>query len=145
MNRRFHHAPFLLIVLAFLAAPIARAQTANQDAKQPHARIALYRVAPGKHLEFLKWLTDRDAIDKEAGVPASKIYAHTDGDSWDYLQVVPELSKEQEAKIDELTRKRGLKTGFAASLEFRTFVAWHTDTDTIGPVNAADLVALAGK
>ena len=77
MNRRFHHAPFLLIVLAFLAAPIARAQTANQDAKQPHARIALYRVAPGKHLEFLKWLADRDAIDKEAGVPASKIPPRT--------------------------------------------------------------------
>ena len=115
MNRRFHPGTFLLLGLALFAASVVHAQTANQDTKQPHARIALYRVAPGKHLDFLKWLADRDAIDKEAGVPASKLYAHTDGDSWDYLQIT-DLSKEQEAKVDEVTRKHGLKTGFAASL-----------------------------
>ena len=145
MNRRFHWAPLVLIVLAFLAAPMVRAQMSNPGATQPHARIALYRVAPGKHLDFLKWLADRDAVDKEAGVPASRIYAHTDGDAWDYLQVAPELTKEQDAKVEELSKKHGLKTGFAASIEFRTFMAWHTDTATIGPVNAADLIALAGK
>jgi hypothetical protein len=51
----------------------------------------------------------------------------------------------QQAKVDEVTKKHGGKTGLAGSLEFRTFVAWHTDTDTIGPVTAADLVAAAGK
>jgi hypothetical protein len=50
-------------------------------------------VAPGKHLDFLKWLAETEAIAKEAGVPASQLYAHTDGDSWDYLNVGPASPK----------------------------------------------------
>jgi hypothetical protein len=94
-------------------------------------------------LDFLKWLAETEAIAKEAGVPASQLYAHTDGDSWDYLNVGPDLSKEQQAKVDEVTKKRGRKIGFAASLDFRTFIASHTDTFVIGPVSAADLVTMA--
>ena len=47
--------------------------------------------------------------------------------------------------MDEVTKKHGRKTGLAASLEFRTMIAWHTDTMAIGPVTTADLVAAAGK
>ena len=146
MNRSFHFTRLLLLALVFLAAPVARAQTAKPEVKQPpHALVQLYRIAPGKHLEFLKWLAETEAINKEAGVPAAQLYAHTDGDSWDYLGVSPDLSKEQQAKVDEVARKHGRKTGFPASLEFRAFAAWHTDTFVIGPVSAADLVAAAGK
>jgi hypothetical protein len=140
----------LLLVPAFILVPAlsASAQTATAakaEVKQPVARVALYRVAPGKHLDFLKWMATTEAIAKEAGVPASQVYAHTNGDSWDYMHVVPVLSNEQQARVDDVTRKHGGKTGMAASLEFRTMVAWHTDTDVIGPVSAADLVASAGK
>ena len=141
MNRWFRVAPLVLLALACLAAA-ASAQAAKEP---PHVRVALYRIAPGKQLEFLKWVAANDAIDKEAGVPVSQLYAHTNGDSWDYMQIAPELSKEQQAKVDEATKKHGRKTGFAASLEFRTFVASHTDTDAMGPVTAAELVAEAGK
>ena len=146
MSRWFRLTPLLLLALVFFAAPAARAQTAKPEVKQPpHARVALYRIAPGKHLEFLKWMAEGDAIAKEAGMPASQLYSHTDGDSWDYLEVAPDLSQEQQAKVDEVAKKHGRKTGFRANLEFRTFVAWHTDTFTIGPVSAADLVAEASK
>ncbi len=107
--------------------------------------VSLYRIAPGKHLDFLKWMAEAAAINKEAGVPADHWYSHTNGDSWDYLHVAPDLSNEQQAKVDEVAKKHGRKTGFAASLEIRTFVAWHTDTFVIGPVSAADLVSAAGK
>ena len=146
MRRRFLATPFLFLGLLSLAAPAAYAQTAKTEAKDPPtARIALYRVAPGKHLDFLKWMAETEAIDKEAGVPVSQVYAHTNGDSWDYMQIAPDLTKEQQAKVDEVSKKRGRKTGMAASLEFRTFIAWHTDTMTIGPMTAADLVAAASK
>ena len=145
MKRLLRLIPLLPFVLFFFSAGIAQAQMARQETKQPTARVALYRVAPGKHLEFLKWVAENDAIDKEAGVPVSQIYAHTNGDSWDYLQVAPDLSDAQQARVDEVARKHGRKTGFAASLEFRTMMAWHTDTMVIGPVTAADLVAAAGK
>jgi hypothetical protein len=141
MNRWFRLIPLLLLAVIFFTSPPVRAQMSRQDAKQPHARISLYRVAPGKHVEFLKWMADNDAVDKEAGVPASTLYAHLDGDSWDFLGVAPDLTRDQQAKVDEVAKKRGRKTGFPASLEFRTFVAWHTDTFAMGPVSAADLVA----
>jgi hypothetical protein len=112
--------------------------------KEPsRALITIYRVAAGKHLDFLKWLAEQEVISREAGVPASQLYSHTDGDSWDYLNIGPALTDEQQAKVDEASRKRGRKTGFAAGLEFRTFVSSHTDTFAIGPVSAADLVSMA--
>jgi len=146
MNRWSHRTLMLLAALVFFCAPAARAQTAKQDAKQPsHALIRIYRIEPGKHLEFLKWLAEGDAMDKEAGVPSPQLYVHTDGDSWDYLSVGPDLTREQQAKVDEVSKKHGRKTGFASGLEFRALVSWHTDTFAIGPVSAADLVAMAGK
>jgi len=146
MQRFFRSIPALVLTLLGFTALAVYAQTAKTATKEPPtARVALYRIAPGKQLDFLKWAAEIESIDKEAGVPASQIYAHTNGDSWDYMQVVPELSKEQQAKVDEVTKKRGGKTGFQASLEFRTFVAWHTDTMTMGPTTAAELVAMAGK
>ena len=45
--------------------------------------------------------------------------------------------------MDDASRKHGRKTGFASGLEFRNFVASHTDTFAIGPVSAADLVAMS--
>ena len=144
MKGRYGLSPLVLLALLFFAPCPARAQAARAEMKEPpHAIIRIYRIASGKQLDFLKWLADGDAIDKEAGVPVGHVYAHTDGDSWDYLVVSPDLSKEQQAKVDDASRKHGRKTGFAASLEFRTFIASHTDTFAIGPVSAADLVAMA--
>ncbi len=145
MRRPFLATPCLLLALFALAAPAAYAQTAKAEKDPPTARVALYRIAPGKQLDFLKWMAETEAIDKEAGVPAAQVYAHTNGDSWDYMQIAPDLTKEQQAKVDEVSKKHGRKTGFAGGLVFRTFVAWHTDTMTIGPMTAADLIAAASK
>jgi hypothetical protein len=135
----------LVLVFGFLGAPAATAQMGKPEMKPPTATVSLYRIAPGKQLDFLKWMAENEAIAKEAGVPASQVYSHTNGDSWDYMQVTPTLSDAQEAKVDEVSKKRGRKTGFAAGLEFRSMIAWHTDTDVVGPVTAADLVAAASK
>jgi len=53
------------------------------------------------------------------------------------------LEQRADGESGRRLRKHGRKTGFASSLEFRTFVASHTDTFAIGPVSAADLVAMA--
>jgi hypothetical protein len=146
MRRVSRSIPFLLAAVLALAALSIHAQTAKTESKQPPtARIVLVRLAPGKQLDFLKWAAENEAIAKEAGVPADQVFAHTNGDSWDYMQIAPDLTKEQQAKVDEITKKHGRKTGFPASLEFRTFVAWHTDTMAIGPTTATDLAAMAGK
>jgi len=144
MIRRFRLALWIIPALLLSSVPVARAQAGGSAMKEPgHAIIRIYRIASGKQLDFLKWMAENDAIAKEAGVPATVLYAHTDGDGWDYLDIAPNLTEAQQAKVDDVTKKHGRKVGFPASLEFRTFVASHTDTFVIGPMSAADLVAAA--
>jgi hypothetical protein len=96
-------------------------------------------------LDFLKWMAAREDVAKAAGVPALQLYAHLDGDRWDYLVIWPLTTPEQDRKMDEQASARGLKTGFPAALEFRELLSSHTDTYAAGPTTAAALVATAGK
>ena len=144
MNLRNRSILVLVGVFFLLSAPNARAQTARMEMKEPgRALVTIYRVAPGKQLDFLKWLAEQESVAKEAGVSASQVYAHTDGDSWDYLSINPVLTDAQQAKVDEVSKKRGHKTGFSQGLEFRALVSSHTDTFVTGPMTAADLVSMA--
>ena len=132
-------AALLVAVAAITGVPRSAAAT------EPGTHlIGLYRIAPGKQADFLKWQAARDAIDKQAGVPQAQWYAHTDGDSWDYLSVGPVLSEAQQKKVDDATHAKGMATGFKASLEFRQFIGSHTDTYAIGPMTATELSAMAG-
>lgn len=132
---------FALVLIAL--APLAFAQSGDAKKEPPKALVSIYHVATGKHLEFLKWIAAREAVDKEAGVPATQLYAHTEGEGWDYIAIGPVLTDEQSKKVDAAATKKGLSTGFKANIEFRTMIANHSDTNAIGPVSAADLVAAA--
>ena len=57
--------------------------------------------------------------------------------------IAPALTEAQQAKVDALATKKGLKTGLQASLEFRQFVSSHTDTFVNGPTTATQLVQQA--
>jgi hypothetical protein len=127
-----------------LAASLTMAAVGAASAAEPGTVIvSLYNIAPGKHVDFLKWAADQDALAKEAGIAASQWYAHQDGDSWDYLGIRPVTTPAQDKKVDELMKKRGMKTGMAAGIVLRQYVSRHTDTYAMGPVSAAELVKQA--
>jgi hypothetical protein len=126
------------------AAPLALAQSST-PAKQPRALIGIYHVAPGKQVAFLKWMADRDAIDQQLGLPRAQWYAHLEGDSWDYLAIGPDLSDAQTKQQDDAARAKGLAAGPKASIEFRQYVASHTDTLTVGPMTVSEMSATAGS
>ena len=117
---------------------------AQGAAEPPHARVALYRAAPGQQVALLKWLSNQNRAAQAAGVPAGQLYAHTDGDSWDYLAIDPVTTKAQDDAIDAAAKKLGLPSGPAASIEFRKYIAVHTDTFAIGPVTPDQYLALVG-
>ena len=129
------------VSLFLCLVPLSFAQNADAKKEPPTAVISIYRIAPCKHLDFLKWMAAREAADKEAGLPASQLYSHRDGASWDYILVAPNLSDEQQKKSDAIAAKKGLTVGFKAHLEIRQFLSEHSDTYAIGPVTAAELVA----
>lgn len=136
-----------LALVALCGFTLFAAPRWSQDGRKGagRARISIYRIAPGKHLDFLKWLAIQDEVAKEAGLEAVQLYAHLDGDSWDYLGIGPVTTPEQDQKIQEILARKGFKTGFPAALQFREYLAWHTDTFAVGPTGAADLVAQAAK
>lgn len=106
--------------------------------------VSIYHVAPGKHLDFLRWQAARDAAAMEAGIAATQWYTHVDGDSWDFISIAPATSDAQDEKVETILKGRKLTTGYKAALEFRTMIASHTDTFASGPTTAAALVE-AGK
>jgi hypothetical protein len=132
-----------LLAACFLSTAAPRWLPEKKD--PPRARISIYHVAPGRHLDFLKWMAAQEDVAKEAGVPAVALYAHLDGDSWDYVGIAPFTTPEQDRKLDEVAARKGLKTGFPAALEFRALLTSHTDTQVAGPVSAGELVAQATK
>ena len=142
MNRL---SAFALVTISSLVLAAPRWTAPESKTEPGRARISIYRVAPGRHLDFLRWLAAREEITKAAGVPVAQVYAHTDGDDWDYVLIWPVTTPEQDRKVDEAAEAKGLKTGFAASLEFRELLASHTDTFVAGPTTAAALVAAAGR
>jgi hypothetical protein len=111
----------------------------------PKARVALYRAAPGQQVALLKWLAAQDSAAQAAGVPRGQFYAHTDGDSWDYLAIDPVTTPAQDAAIDAQLKKMGRPSGPGQSIEFRKYIASHTDTFVIGPVTPEQYLALAGQ
>ena len=131
------------LAVAIAATTFAFAQNAAPAKEPPRSLISIYHVAPGKHTDFLKWMAARDAIDKETGIAQAQWYAHTDGDTWDYLAVGPVNTPEQDKKVEAATKKHGLTTGFKASLEVRQVINSHTDTFTIGPVTVSELAEWA--
>jgi hypothetical protein len=128
---------------AIASGTIVYAQTGS--AEPPRARVALYRAAPGQQVALLRWLAGQNRAAQAAGLPAGKLYVHTDGDSWDYLAIDPVTTPAQDAAVDAAAKKMGMPAGPAASLEFRKYIAMHTDTFAIGPVTPEQYLAMAGQ
>jgi hypothetical protein len=137
----------LIMLIVVLVALLAVGAFVAEAQPGPTRLISIYNVAPGKHLQFLKWTAEREAVDKEIGAPPAQWYVHHNGASWDYISITevpdPARQAELEKKGDEALKKKGMTTGMAASLEFRQFVSSHTDTFAGGPYTAEELVKAA--
>ena len=134
-------------LLASLTLLLLAATFQPAIAQDNESMVAIYNVSAGKHLEFLKWMAEAEAVAKEAGAPASQWYVHHNGAGWDYISITPQLPAAQQEAMDkkdeEIRKKKGMPTGMAASLKFRQFISGHTDTYAGGPYSAADIVKMA--
>ena len=91
--------------------------------------IEIYRVAPGKHEEFLRHLALLDQANAEAGLPPRQLFVHQDGASWDFVLLQPAHNTDEEnAKLDAAYKKLGIPQGAKFFVTFRQLIAEHTDT-----------------
>lgn len=92
--------------------------------------IEIYRVAPGKHEEFLRQIALYDRANAEAGLPPRQLFVHQGGASWDFLILQPaHHSDEESAKLDAAFKKLGIPQGAKFFVSFRQLIAEHTDTN----------------
>jgi hypothetical protein len=133
----------IVSLLLAIVSVTTGARWTHKKTEVPRIRISIYHVAPGKQLDFLRFWATQDEIAKEAGVPPVQLYAHIEGDSWDYVLMRPITTPEQDKLMDEIAEKRGIKTGVPASLEFRQLLLSHTDTLAAGPMSPDSMVKSA--
>jgi hypothetical protein len=139
---RFNRVLYVLLAVAVMATGVS---TVLAQAQPKQSIVSIYRIAPGKHLAFLKWMAAQDAAAASAGIPATQWYRHLDGDSWDYVAIAPVMDDAMTQKADAAARSHGLATGMKAGLELRELMAYHTDTYAAGPSTAAQLVQEASQ
>lgn len=138
----------LAALLALTAVP-AMAQTTDdpdQIAKVTRMMVEIYRIAPGQHAAFLEAIAKYDEANRMAGLPPRQLYVHSDGADWDFLIMQPaETPADKRAALDAAWDKLGLPSGADFFLQYRTFIAEHTDTVVSGPTTAADFLATRKK
>lgn len=124
---------FICALLACAALAPAPALADPQDMV-----VEIYRVAPGKHKEFLLQIALYDQANAEAGLPPRQLFVHQGGASWDFLILQPaHHTDEESAKLDAAFKKLGIPQGANFFVAFRELIAEHTDTN-VEATTAAD-------
>lgn len=118
--------------------------TPSIAADPPRSIVSLYLAAPGQQVALLKWFAAQDKAAAAVGIAPSQVYAHMQGDSWDYLIISPMTTDAQDSAMDAELAKMGMTTGPRASIQFRTMIASHTDTLSVGPTTAGAILAGLG-
>ena len=139
----YSRGQIMKLTLALAGAVALAVVTPAAAQSGPDGIVQIYHVAPGHQVDFLKWLDQQDKIAASAGVPRSQLYAHMDGDSWDYLVIAPVTTPAQDTALDAAAKSMGINV-MRGGIEMRKHVTSHTDTFVRGPTTAADYLAAVG-
>lgn len=122
------------------AEPLPKPAFSNDD-PWPEAWFEIFRLEPGQHEAFVRFIAVYDEVSAAAGLPPTRLYFHENGDEWDVLilKVVGEheATPEMEAVMAEKAKELGLPSGPAYFIESRKHFSTHADTKATGPISAA--------
>lgn len=122
-------------------APAPAAAPAAQPGK---VLIEIYRIAPGRHKDFLKLIALYDEANRQAGLPPRQLYVHQDGAAWDFILIQPaDIPDDRSEPLSEAVKRLNAPRGADFFFEIRKFIADHSDTFALGPTTAKDWLAKA--
>jgi hypothetical protein len=126
---------YLLALAASLLC--AAAAGAADPPERPRVLVEIYRIAPGQHEAFLRFIARADEANAMAGLPPRQLYVHQDGADWDFILIQPaKTPPDKAAALDAAWDKLGLPSGPNFFVEFRRHIAEHSDTFAEGPTSA---------
>ena len=94
------------MIFAAAAACAWRRRRRCRPSRYPRHRHAL-PAALGHQVMLLQWLANQERAATAAGVPASQLYVHQNGDAWDYLLIAPDLTDAQDDAVEAAAKKPG--------------------------------------
>ena len=136
--------PLAALALLASAAPVwaAPEAPAAAPARPERVLIEIYRIAPGQHAAFLEEIARYDEANRRAGLPPRKLYVHSDGADWDFMLIQPAATPpDKSAALDKAWEEMKLPSGADFFLQFRRFIAEHSDTFASGPTTAAEFLS----
>ncbi|MHA4837840.1 hypothetical protein [Sphingopyxis sp. MSC1_008] len=139
-----------IVAAALYATPAAAqrsapAPAAQADAPWPEAWFEIFKLAPGKQEEFVRFIALGDEVSAAGGQPPTQLFFHENGAEFDVILFKPvsaaKPTAEQEAAMARRSAELGMPSGSAYFIKIRELIASHSDTGTIGPVSAAQWLA----
>lgn len=142
VQRKLAIVLMLFVATIFSSPPLLAQNSDGKDAEAPapaRKLVEIYRIAPGKHEEFLRFVAFLDEINIKAGLPARELYVHSDGDSWDFILIQPASTPPDKSEaLAKAWEESGAPSGADFFLKIREFIAEHTDSFATGPTTASD-------
>lgn len=127
---------------AVVAASIllAASTSAQQPAPAPQTMLVeIYRIAPGQHEAFMRFIAIFDEANRRAGLPPRQLFVHQDGDGWDFMFIQPaDTPDDKEAALAKAYEDLKTPSGPNFFVSIRRFIAEHSDNFVSGPTTAAD-------
>ena len=115
-------------IVSLLVSGVLATAPALGDSKE--MVVEIYRIAPGKHEEFLRQIALYDHANAEAGLPPRQLFVHESGAGWDFMLLQPaHHTDEENEKLDAAFKKLGIPQGAKFFVAFRQLIAEHTDTN----------------
>lgn len=118
----------------------ALAQPPAPPAAQPQKMLVeIYRIAPGQHEAFMRFIAVFDEANRRAGLPPRQLYVHRDGPGWDFMLIQPaDIPEDKEAALAAAYNALNTPSGANFFVSIRQFIAEHSDSFVTGPTTAAD-------
>lgn len=103
--------------------------------------ITIWKIHPGKHVEFIKYMQEWEEVFKEVKAPPMKWYRKISGDSYDFISISAPFDNSKEHAMEAAGKKRGLPVGYNYTLKLNEYVDSYTSTYVEGPQTMAALLA----
>lgn len=132
-----------LVPLAALSLAVSAPAVAHQETPTPaqpkKMLVETYRIAPGQHEAFMRFIALFDEANRRAGLPPRQLYVHRDGPGWDFMLIQPaDIPADKEAALTAAYKALNTPSGPNFFVSIRRFIAEHSDSFVTGPTSAAD-------
>ena len=129
----------LAIFTFCLALSFGVASPGQASAAEFHT-VAIYKVVPGKHVEFLEWMAAWDEVFDEIDLDQPVWYRTVRGGNFDFIVFYPMWDPSKEEEMERVGKERELQTGFDWDVRHWSYLDIRTNTLMTGPLTPAELL-----